>query len=192
MENIGYIRVSTTQQNSDRQLAEVTLNKIFEDQASGKNTDRPAFKDMMSYVRDGDVLHIHSIDRLCRNTADLLNTVNELSNKLVAVKFHKEGFITGEVVEKDGKREFVKNKFGNLMLSIIGAVSQMERETMLERQAEGYQAAKAAGRITGRGKGKSIDRQAVRKSLNDGLTIRAVAELYKISTRTVMNIKNEV
>lgn len=64
MADIGYIRVSTTQQHTDRQLADVQLDKVFEDKASGKNTDRPEFKKLMEYVREGDIIHVHSIDRL--------------------------------------------------------------------------------------------------------------------------------
>ncbi len=92
MANIGYIRVSTVQQNTDRQLAGVTLDKVFEDKASGKNTQRPQFEAMMNYVREGDVLHVHSIDCLCRNTADLLATVEQLTKRGVSVHFHKEDF----------------------------------------------------------------------------------------------------
>lgn len=126
MANIGYIRVSTVQQNTDRQLAGVTLDKVFEDKASGKNTQRPQFEAMMNYVREGDVLHVHSIDRLCRNTADLLATVEQLTERGVSVHFHKEDFKTGK-----------NSPAGNMMLTVLAAVAQMEREMMLERQREG-------------------------------------------------------
>jgi len=180
MANIGYIRVSTTQQHTDRQLAGVALDKVFEDKASGNNTQRPQFEAMMNYIREGDVLHVHSIDRLCRNTADLLATVERLTERGVVVQFHKEDFKT----EKNSPA-------GNMMLTVLAAVAQMERETMLERQREGYEAAKAAGRITGRGKGRSIDREAIKAELSAGKTIRAIAESHNVSTRTVMNIKAE-
>lgn len=180
MANIGYMRVSTTQQHTDRQLAGVTLDKIFEDKASGKNTQRPQFEAMMNYIREGDVLHVHSIDRLCRNTADLLATVEQLTARGVVVQFYKEDFKTGK-----------NSPAGNMMLTVLAAVAQMERETMLERQREGYEAAKTAGRITGRGKGRAIDRDAIKAELAVGKTIRAVAKGHNVSTRTVMNIKAE-
>ncbi len=180
MGNVGYIRVSTTQQHTDRQLAGVTLDKVFEDKASGKNIQRPQFEAMMNYIREGDVLHVHSIDRLCRNTADLLATVEDLTQRGVVVHFHKEDFKTGK-----------NSPTGNMMLTVLAAVAQMEREMMLERQREGYEAAKQAGRITGRGKGREIDRDAVKADLAAGKTIRAIAHSHNISTRTVMNIKAE-
>ncbi|EKK5414882.1 recombinase family protein [Enterobacter hormaechei] len=117
---------------------------------------------------------------LCRNTADLLATVERLTERGVVVQFHKEDFKTGK-----------NSPAGNMMLTVLAAVAQMERETMLERQREGYEAAKAAGRITGRGKGRSIDREAIKAELAAGKTIRAIAESHNVSTRTVMNIKAE-
>ncbi|MFP1455042.1 recombinase family protein [Escherichia coli] len=178
MANIGYIRVWTFQQNTDRQLAGVTLDKVFEDKASGKNTQRPQFEAMMNYVREGDVLHVHSIDRLCRNTADLLATVEQLTERGVSVHFHKEDFKT-------------KLPAGNMMLTVLAAVAQMEREMMLERQREGIAAAKAAGRIAKRGNGKAIDRAGIVAALANGGSIRSVAKDFSVSTQTVQRIKKE-
>ncbi|EJL5265596.1 recombinase family protein [Salmonella enterica] len=180
MENIGYIRVSSVQQNTERQLAGVKLDKTFTEKASGKSVERKAFQEMMRYVREGDVLHVHSIDRLCRKTSDLLATVEELTQRGVIIQFHKEGFRTG----KD-------SAMGNFMLTVLAGAAQMEREYMLERQREGYEAAKVAGRIAGRGKAATIDRKAIRQDLEAGLSIRKIAEKHSVSTRTVMNIKAE-
>lgn len=180
MANIGYIRVSTVQQNTDRQLAGVTLDKVFEDKASGKNTQRPQFEAMMNYVREGDVLHVHSIDRLCRNTTDLLATVEQLTKRGVSVHFHKEDFKTGK-----------NSPAGNMMLTVLAAVAQMEREMMLERQREGIAAAKAAGRIAKRGNGKAIDRAGIAAALANGGSIRSVAKDFSVSTQTVQRIKKE-
>ena len=88
--SIGYIRVSTISQNTERQLYGVELDRVYEDKCSGKNTDRPALKECLSYLRDGDILHCHSIDRLCRNLSDLLNLVQGLLARGVSVFFHKE------------------------------------------------------------------------------------------------------
>ena len=180
MANIGYIRVSSIQQNTERQLAGLTLDKVFEEKASGKNIEREQFRAMMDYVREGDTLHVHSIDRLCRKTSDLLATVEELTKRGVIVQFHKEGFQTGK-----------ESAFGNFMLTVLAGVAQMEREFMLERQREGYEAAKHAGRIAGRGKSSTIDRCSVKNDLHAGMSIRKVAEKHRISTQTVMNIKSE-
>ncbi|HGS7621898.1 TPA: recombinase family protein [Klebsiella variicola subsp. variicola] len=181
MANIGYIRVSSIQQNTERQLAGLELDKVFEEKASGKNIEREQFKAMMDYVREGDTLHVHSIDRLCRKTSDLLATVEELTKRGVIVQFHKEGFKTGK-----------ESAFGNFMLTVLAGVAQMEREFMLERQREGYEAAKQAGRIAGRGKSSTIDRRAVRGDLQSGMSIRKTAEKHGISTQTVMKIKSEL
>lgn len=180
MANIGYIRVSTIQQHTDRQLADMQLDKVFEDKLSGKDTDRPAFRAMMDYVREGDTLHVHEISRLGRNTADLLATVEKLTQNGVAIHFHKEGIITGN-----------NSAVSNLILTVLAGVAQMEREMMLERQREGYLAAKAAGRIGARGKGRSIDREGISAALVAGGSVRKVAEQFGVSTRTVQNIKAE-
>ena len=181
MANIGYIRVSSVQQNTERQLAGVTLDKVFEEKASGKNIERAQFRAMMDYVREGDILHVHSIDRLCRKTSDLLTTVEELTKRGVIVQFHKEGFKTGK-----------ESAFGNFMLTVLAGVAQMEREFMLERQREGYEGAKQAGRLSGRGKSSTIDRRAVMNELLAGLSVRKTAEKFRISTQTVMKIKKEL
>ncbi|HDV2265193.1 TPA: recombinase family protein, partial [Escherichia coli] len=150
------------------------------DKASGKNTQRPQFEAMMNYVREGDVLHVHSIDRLCRNTADLLATVEQLTERGVSVHFHKEDFKTGK-----------NSPAGNMMLTVLAAVAQMEREMMLERQREGIAAAKAAGRIAKRGNGKAIDRAGIAAALANGGSIRSVAKDFSVSTQTVQRIKKE-
>ena len=181
MANIGYIRVSSIQQNTERQLAGLALDKVFEEKASGKNIEREQFKAMMDYVREGDTLHLHSIARLCSKTYDLLATVEELTKRGVIVQFHKEGFKTGK-----------ESAFGNFMLTVLAGVAQMEREFMLERQREGYEAAKEAGGIAGRGKSSTIDRRAVRGDLQSGMSIRKTAEKHGISTQTVMKIKSEL
>lgn len=91
MSNIGYKRVSTVDQNTDRQLAGLTLDKVFEDKLSGKDTNRPGLQACLAYLREGDTLHVHSLDRLGRNTLDILALVEQLNNRGVIVRFHKEG-----------------------------------------------------------------------------------------------------
>ena len=136
---VGYIRVSTVDQNTERQLAEIELDKIFTDKCSGKDRDRPALTECLQFVREGDVLYVHDFSRLARNTIDLVNTVKELRERGVAVHFVKENLNT----EKD-------NPMSAFMLTVMGAVAQLERDNMLERQREGIAIAKAKGKFKGR------------------------------------------
>lgn len=179
MANIGYIRVSTTQQNADRQLKGIPLDKTFEEKVSAKDMNRPALQALLSYVREGDTIHVHDLSRLSRSTLDTLALVDKLSQKGIKVHFHKEGIVTGD-----------DSPMAKMMLTIIAAVATAERELMLERQAEGYAAAKAAGRIVGRGNSKSIDRKAIHTDFTSGLSINAVAKKHSISTSTAKRIKD--
>jgi len=103
MTNIGYIRVSTVDQNTARQLDGVALQEVFEEKMSAVTTKRPKLKECMRFLRKGDTLHVHSIDRLARNLADLLSVLNDLIKRFVTIKFHKENLtFTGE----DNPRHF--------------------------------------------------------------------------------------
>lgn len=139
-QSVGYTRVSTVIQNTSRQLDGVVLDKVFEDKASGKNTDRPQLTACLNHIRDGDTLHVHSMDRLCRNLDDLRRIVKDLTGRGVVVKFHKEGLsFTGE-----------DSPMSNLLLSMLGAVAEFERSIILERQREGIAIAKGEGKYKGR------------------------------------------
>ncbi|BEB89218.1 recombinase family protein [Escherichia coli] len=180
MANVGYIRVSTAQQNTERQLDGLTLDKVYEDKLSGKDTDRPQLKAMMAYVREGDTVNVHSIDRLGRNTRDLLGLVEDLKSRGVIIKFHKEGLTI------DGA-----NPFGEMMLTVLAGVAQMERSMMLERQKEAYAVAKAAGKSIGRGNAKSIDRAAIIADLAAGKSLRLTAKDNGVSLNTVYRVQQE-
>ena len=133
MQKVAYKRVSTVEQKTDRQLDGMTFDKVFEDKVSGKDINRPALQEMLEYVREGDELYIHSLDRLGRNTADLIELMNQLRAKGVTVKFVKQGL------------EFkpdTSNPMTDLMFTMLAAFSQFERELMLERQREGIAKAK--------------------------------------------------
>lgn len=137
---IGYVRCSTDEQNEGRQLKMMEDNgveRIFIDKKSGKDTKREEFKRMMSFVRDGDTLITESISRLARSTKDLLNIVDVLEEKGVQLISLKENLDT-------------KTPSGRFMLTIFAALAQLERENMLERQREGIEIAKAAGKYKGR------------------------------------------
>lgn len=133
--NIGYIRVSTVDQNTDRQLADVQLDVLYEEKISGKDRNRPELANMIKAVTVGDVVHVHSMDRLARDLQDLLALVKEINAKGAAVKFHKEN------QTYTGKDDHISE----LMLAVLGAVAQFERAIIRERQAEGIAAAKARG-----------------------------------------------
>ena len=137
---VGYVRCSTIEQNEARQLKmmeEQKAEKLFIDKASGKNTDRKAFKEMMTFVRAGDMVIVESISRIARNTRDLLSIVSELTEKQVEFVSLKENIDT-------------TTPQGRFMLTVFGALAELERENILERQREGIAIAKDAGKYKGR------------------------------------------
>ena len=140
---IGYTRVSTWEQNTARQLVGVALDRVFEEKASGKNIDaRPVLQEMLDYIREGDEVYVHSMDRLARNLKDLLTLVTTITDKGVTLHFVKEN-LTFEAKEK-------ASPFNKLLLGLLGSVAQFERELLLERQREGIAQAKARGAYKGR------------------------------------------
>ena len=137
---IGYVRVSTLEQNTLRQeilMGELGVDELFIDRASGKNTDRPELQKMMGYVRKGDTVIVESISRFARNTRDLLDLMEQLTSKEVGFISKKEAIDTATPT-------------GKFMLTIFGAVAELEREYILQRQREGIIIAKKAGKYTGR------------------------------------------
>jgi len=138
---IGYVRVSSLEQNTERQLDGVQLDKVFTDKASGKDTKRPQLQAALDYVRDGDTLIVHSMDRLARNTEDLLRMVRELTAKHVSVEFVKERLTFS------GHGD---DPMAHLMMTMLGGFAQFERSLIRERQREGIELAKAKGVYRGR------------------------------------------
>lgn len=138
---VGYIRVSSVDQNSVRQLDGVKLDKVFTDHASGKDIKRPQLTACLDYIREGDELVVHSMDRLARNVEDLLRTVRNLKEKGVRVRFVKENLHFG-----DGE----DNPMSDLLLGLLGCIAQFERSLIRERQREGIAIAKKAGIYKGR------------------------------------------
>ena len=177
---LGYIRVSTIEQNTARQLDGIELDKRFEDKCSGSNTERPALNQLKDYAREGDIVLVHDISRLARNISDLIELIKFFNNKLVSIQFSKESLIFSH----DSS-----NPINNLMLSLLGAVYQFEREMILERQREGIAKAKLAGKY--KGKPNTIDRRSVWDLLDQGLSIRKVAAELGISPVSVQKIKFE-
>ena len=179
-QKIGYIRVSTVDQNTDRQLSSLQLDRIFTEHASGKNIgDRPALNEMLAFIREGDDVYVHSMDRLARNLRDLLNLVEQINAKGVTLHFVTENLSFSSNTET--------NPMATLMLSLLGAVAQFERSLILERQREGIAKAKARGAYKGRKPldDKLLDQaKAMRKT---GKSLVAIAKELGCGKSTLYN-----
>ncbi len=139
-QRVGYQRVSSLEQNPARQLEGIPLDQTFIDRLSGKDVDRPQLREMLRFVRAGDVIVVHSLDRLARNLVDLRRIVSDLTGRGVRVEFLKERLtFTGE-----------DNAMAQLLLSVMGAFAEFERSLIRERQREGVALAKARGAYRGR------------------------------------------
>jgi DNA invertase Pin-like site-specific DNA recombinase len=175
---IGYIRVSSVDQNTDRQteaLAELSIDKTFVDKVSGRDTNRPQLKAALDYMRDGDVLVVHSMDRLARNMRDLQNLIADLNARNIAVEFVKEHLtFTGE-----------DSPMSKLMLSILGGVAEFERAIIRERQREGIQIAKAKGVYRGRKRALTSDQAASLRDRAKSEKKAALAREFGISRETL-------
>lgn len=178
---VGYIRVSTIDQNTARQedqLSGLNLDTLFTDHASGKSIDRPQLQAALKHLRKGDTLIVHSMDRLARNLDDLRSIVSDLNTRGVAVQFVKESMtFTGE-----------DSPMSKLMLSVMGAFAEFERALIKERQREGIAVAKANGVYTGRKKSLSDDKVAalvIKDKANKHKSRAALARDYGISRETL-------
>lgn len=137
---VGYVRVSTTDQNPARQLEimkQYGVDKIYQEKISGKDTNRPEFKEMLDFLREGDTLYVESFSRLSRSTQDLISTVNKLNEKNISLVSDKEKIDT-------------TSPQGRLVMTVFAAIYQFERENTLERQREGIEIAKRQGKYKGR------------------------------------------
>lgn len=178
MSKIGYIRVSTQEQETARQeelMKNLGVDKVFCEKASGKNTDRTEYKKMIEYVREGDVLYVESISRLSRSVRDLLNIVDILCDKGVEIISAKENIDT-------------TSPQGRFVLSVFAALSELEREQTLQRQREGIEIAKKAGKYKGR-KPLDIDKDLFKKLYckwsNGEITAAEFQRSMKISRSTL-------
>jgi DNA invertase Pin-like site-specific DNA recombinase len=180
-QNVGYVRVSTNSQNTDRQLEGIKLDRTFEDKASGKNTDRPQLAACLDHLREGDTLHVHSMDRLARNLDDLRKIVRDLTERGVVVHFHKEGLhFRGD-----------DTAMSQLLLSMMGAFAEFERSLIKERQMEGIAIAKAKGIYKGRKPSLTPDRVAeLKRKVDEGAKITHVAKEFGVSRETIYQYLN--
>jgi len=164
-------------QTLDRQLDGLEFDRVFEDMCSGKDLNRPQFDEMMKFLREGDTLTVHSLDRLARNLGDLRNTVKALTDKGVVVKFLKENltFSKGNA-----------DPMSQLMLDMMGAFAQFERSLMLERQREGIAIAKAKGLYRGGRPKLTAEQVAELKEKNRlGVSKTRIAKDFGITRETV-------
>ncbi len=180
---IGYIRVSTLDQNHERQLDGIKLDKCFIDKASGKDTARPQLKEMLNYVRDGDVIIIHSMDRLARNLDDLRKLVKQLTEQKIRIEFLKEGLVfTGEDAP-----------MSKLLLSVMGAFAEFERSLIRERQREGIAIAKKKGLYKGRKPSLSTDQiTELKQRVKNGDKKTVISKDFKISRETLYQYLKKV
>jgi len=173
---IGYVRVSSLDQNEHRQLEAVEVDKKFVDKASGKDMNRPQLKAALDYLREGDVLVVHSMDRLARNLDDLRKIVTDLTGRGVIVEFLKEHLTFNSE----------DNAMSKLLLSVMGAFSEFERALIKERQREGIAVAKRNGVYKGRKRSLTPEQaQMLRKRVKAGEKRAALAREFGISRETL-------
>lgn len=177
---VGYVRVSSLDQNPERQLEELKslhVEKIFVDKQSGKNIERPELQKMLAFVREGDVLIVHSLDRLARNLADLLTMVQDLTGRGVSVRF------INEKLDFDADKE--ASPVAKLLLSMVGAFAEFERSIIKRRQAEGIALAKARGVYKGRQRSVTdVQIEEIRGLMEKGVPLSVAVRKVGISRTT--------
>lgn len=178
-QRVGYVRVSSIDQNTERQEAQLAgqrLHRCFIEKISAKDTNRPALKDMLEYVREGDTVIVQSLDRLARNLDDLRKIVKDLTGQRVTVQFIKENLtFTNE-----------DSPLSNLLLSVMGAFAEFERSLIRERQMEGIILAKAKGVFKGRKRSMTDERiSEIRRRVENGEKKASIARDMGISRETL-------
>lgn len=173
---IGYIRVSSIGQNCVRQLDGIALDRVFTDKVSGKDLKRPELAAMLQFAREGDIIKVHSLDRLARNLDDLRRIVKDVTARKISIEFVKENLVfSGD-----------DTPMATLLLSIMGAFAEFERSLIRERQLEGIAIAKSAGKYHGRKRSVSdIQIATIRKRVADGEQKAAIARDMGISRETL-------
>ena len=179
--NVAYVRVSTVEQNEQRQveaLKKYKIDKWFIDKCSGKDINRPQFREMANFVREGDTLYTVEWSRLSRSTVDLLRIIEAMDKSKVKLVSIKENFDTSTPT-------------GKLMLSLIAAINEFERQNLLERQREGIELAKAQGKYQGR-KPVKRDEQFVLQLIYaikaKQITVTEAAKRLNVTRATVYNL----
>ena len=174
---IGYIRVSSFEQNESRQHKQQKLDRTFTDKASGKDTNRPQLQELLQFVREGDEVFAHSMDRLARNLDDLRKIVKDLTSKGISITFVKEGLTFNS--DED-------SPMSNLLLSVMGAFAEFERSLIKERQREGIEIAKRKGLYKGRKAALSPEQvNELTEAVNSGKSKASVAKEFGVSRQTL-------
>ncbi len=174
---VGYIRVSSVDQSTARQLEGVDVDRTFTDKASGKDTNRPALKEAMGWVRGGDVLVVHSMDRLARNVEDMLRIVRELTTRGVSVRFVKENMVF-DPSSKDPRNTF--------FFTVLSAFSEFERSMIRERQLEGIALAKKRGVYKGKAPSlTTAQKETARTMKGNQVPITKIGEHLGVSRYTI-------
>jgi DNA invertase Pin-like site-specific DNA recombinase len=176
---VGYVRVSTPEQHPERQMTEMKADKFYVDIYTGKVLERPQFQAMMSFIREGDTLVVHSLDRLARNLTDLRNTVLGLVDKGITVEFITEKLIFDKT----------PSSFGLLLLSMMGAFAEFERNLTRERSISGIANARAKGIKCGGRKPRFTPEilKQIEKMHKEGAEIKLIAKYIGISRTSVYN-----
>jgi DNA invertase Pin-like site-specific DNA recombinase len=180
--NIAYIRVSTVEQNEQRQIEAMkpfNIEKWFIEKISAKDTNRPKLQELLEFAREGDTIHVHDFSRLARSTKDLLDIVEQLTQKNIYLVSNKENIDTSTPT-------------GKLMLTMIGAINEFERCNLLERQREGIAIAKRNGKYTG-GKRKNVPNfeNGYQRYLRREISKVALAKELRISRPTLDKLIKE-
>ncbi|NOI73126.1 resolvase [Vibrio owensii] len=183
MADLAYIRVSSTDQNVDRQLDGLTFDKTYIDKITGSTTDRPALLELKEYARSGDVIHVHSIDRLARSLIDLKTLVSDWNKKGISVKFYKENMVFSAGKTNDPMTE--------LMFNMLASFAEFERSMIRSRQAEGIAKAKLAGVYKGRKANKERNSR-IEVLLSEGMSIRKIANEVGCNPSTVQRVKRSI
>lgn len=178
-ENIGYIRVSSEGQNTARQLDGIKLDKVFTDKLSGSTKNRPQLEECLSYIRKGDVLHVHSLDRLARSLRDLLEILEQVLAKGASVRFHGENmlFEPGE-----------DNPYNTMLMQMLGAFAQFERGINKVRQREGIVKAREVGKHMGRPKLDYSLSPYAKELKSSGLGVIAISKQLNLSIPSVYKL----
>lgn len=177
---VGYIRVSSVDQNSERQLDGIEIERVFEEKVSGADANREQLKACLEFLRAGDVLFVHSIDRLARDLKQLLTIVSDLTNRGVIVKFVTENMEFGND----------SNPLSHFMLSILGAFAEFERKMIKQRQMEGIRKAKERGQQLGRAPLKAKLQKEIKRRLEAKQKAPLIAAEMNIGVSTVYKYKN--
>ncbi len=180
-QKIGYKRVSTTEQKTDRQLESLQLDKVFEEKISGKDTKRPQLEAMLDHIREGDHVYIHELSRLGRSMIDLYRLVEKILQKGVIITFLKE-----KITYAPGQ---VADPMQEAMFGMLATFSQFERSLIKQRQREGIEAAKKAGKHLGRPAKLTDQKKAdIIKKHQGGLNPSQLSKEYGVSRGTIYNI----